>query len=56
MGCPLWKFEWITDIVQGQRPHYVPTAALFQYAGFFPDDFEGGANTQASQVARDAQG
>ncbi len=45
-----------TDIVQRQCPHHVPAAALFQHAGFFPDDFEGGANTEAGQIARDTQG
>jgi hypothetical protein len=46
----------IADVVQGEGPHHVPTPALLEYARFFADDFESGANAESRQIARKMQG
>ena len=46
----------ITDVVQGECPHHVPTPALFKYARFLADDFESSANAEVRQIARNVQG
>ena len=46
----------IADLVQSQGAHDIPTSALLQYARFFADDLECGADAERRQIARDAQG